>query len=99
MANYANTSPWKKTAQVNGYLDRMIPFYFTADTADVLYQIDSPYNFRPDRLSSDIYNTPKLWWVFAARNPSVLRDPVFDFFTGNIIYVPTYPQVKKVLGI
>lgn len=99
MATYASTSPWKKTTQVNGYLDRITPFYFTADTSDILYQIDSAFNFRPDRLSASVYDTPKLWWVFASRNPSVLKDPIFDFVAGNIIYIPTYQQVKKVLGI
>ena len=99
MATYANTSPWYNTPQVNGYLSYMQPFYIPAYADDITYQIDAPYNFRPDKLSNDIYQTPKLWWVFAIRNPDVIKDPIFDFVTGRIIIIPTYATVKQVAGI
>jgi hypothetical protein len=99
MANYPLTSPWANTAQTSGYLDRINPAYIPPSSDDIVYQIDSIFNFRPDALSSYIYNTPKLWWVFATRNPQQLRDPVFDFVTGTIIMIPTYNTIKNALGL
>jgi len=99
MATYAKTSPWYQTSQANGYLDSMSPIYIPPAADDVTYQIDPIYNFRPDRLSFEIYNTPKLWWVFAMRNPNQIQDPVFDFIAGNIIMVPTLATVQAALGI
>lgn len=99
MANYGKTSPWYNTKQVQGTLDMMSPRPIPASVEDVPYQIDSVYNFRPDLLSNDLYDTPKLWWVFSMRNPNDLRDPIFDFVSGTIIMVPTYNNLKKYLGI
>jgi alpha-L-fucosidase len=99
MAKYNKNSPWYNTPQTNGVLDAITPRNISPSVDDIAYQIDSIYNFRPDLLSNDIYETPKLWWVFAMRNPNELRDPVFDFVEGNIIMVPTITTVKKELGL
>lgn len=99
MATYGKTSPWYKTIQIQNTLDLYSPRPIAASPDDVAYQIDSVFNFRPDLLSYDLYKTPKLWWVFAMRNPSDLRDPIFDFVNGTIIMVPTYATLKKSLGI
>jgi len=99
MATYAKTSQWYNTTQTQGMLDPITPRPIPSSVDDVTYQIDSVYNLRPDLLSNDIYQTPKLWWVFAMRNPSQLRDPIFDFVTGNIIQVPSYNTVKQALGL
>ncbi len=60
----------------------------TKNTNDKLYQIDKSYHLRPDLLAYDLYGDATLWWVFAARNMDVLKDPLFDFLTGNRIYLP-----------
>lgn len=99
MAKYGKTSPWYKTTQTQGVLDTIVPRVIPASVEDVAYQIDSVYNFRPDLLSNDLYKTPKLWWVFAMRNPSDLRDPIFDFVSGTIIMIPSYTNLKKYLGL
>lgn len=99
MAQYSKTSPWYRTTQNNGSLDQITPRYIPSSIDDVPYQIDSVYNFRPDLLSNDIYQTPKLWWVFAMRNPNDLRDPINDFVNGTIIMLPTLSNLKKYLGI
>jgi len=66
---------------------------------DKLYTIDKVYNLRPDILAYDLYKNSALWWVFAARNPNVLKDPLFDFATGKSIYLPTLATLTKDLGL
>lgn len=99
MANYAKSSPWYDTEELNGMLEPIKPRPIPATVDDIPYQIDAVYNFRPDLLSNDIYENPKLWWVFSMRNPNELPDPIFDFVAGNIIMVPTLSTVKKALGL
>jgi hypothetical protein len=66
---------------------------------DRLYQIEPPYHLRPDLLAFDLYGTENLWWVFAARNPSSLKDPLFHFVAGNKIFLPTKETLQAALGI
>jgi hypothetical protein len=101
MATYASTSPyyntgtWGQFLDVWGYNTLTIP----ADVTDALYQIDPPYNLRPDLLAYDMYQDSNLWWVFAIRNPDTLIDPVFSFVAPAAIYVPSKTVVFKALGI
>jgi hypothetical protein len=99
MAKYSKTSPWYSTQQVQGTLDLITPRPIPASVEDVPYEIDPVYNFRPDLLSNDLYDTPKLWWVFAMRNPNDLRDPISDFVNGTVIMVPSHANLKRYLGI
>jgi len=99
MATYTSTSPYYKTQMWGKYLDVWSGVTITPDPSDALYQIDSVYNGRPDILAFDMYKDSNLWWVFAVRNPDVIRDPLRDFQTGTIIYVPTFAVVKTALGI
>lgn len=96
---YNKSSPYYGTTFMGNYLDvtniRSIPY----DPADVLYQIDNVYEFRPDLLASDIYGDVNLWWIFAVRNPNVLQDPVFDFIPGTTIYVPKKETILTALGL
>jgi hypothetical protein len=72
----------------------------TASVTDAVYQIDQIYNLRPDLLANDMYQDSSLWWVFAVRNPDVLKDPLLGFTTGVIIYVPTKTVIQQqLLGI
>ena len=66
---------------------------------DVLYEIDSVYQFRPDLLAADLYGTSSLWWVFAQRNPNTLVDPLRDFVAGARIYIPKIETLKQDLGV
>jgi alpha-L-fucosidase len=75
---------------------RPIPMQST----DIYYTIPQVYQYRPDMLAFDLYSDPKLWWVFAARNPNRLGvDPYFDFVAGLGIYIPKLDTLKQVLGI
>jgi hypothetical protein len=66
---------------------------------DVLYTLNEIYMHRPDLLAYDLYDDVNLWWVFAARNPNTIQDPIFDFLPGAVIYVPKHNVIKQALGI
>jgi len=96
---YAKTSPYYNTTTKGFYLDVWNGITIPPDITDALYQIDSPYNRRPDLLAYDMYKDTGLWWVFAVRNPDVLLDPLLNFVTGTVIYVPARTTVQQALGI
>jgi hypothetical protein len=97
---YPTTSPYYSTNFINGkYLDVMVNRPIPVDQTDVYWEITTVYNLRPDTLAYDLYNDPKLWWVFAQRNPNKLKDPMFDFLTGTGIYVPKLSVLTQVLGL
>jgi hypothetical protein len=96
---YGKTSPYYLTGITNGkFLDFMNNRNIPAVPSDIYWKITQVYNQRPDLLASDLYNTPQLWWVFAARNPNRLKDPLFDFTTGTGIYIPKAEVLKQLLG-
>jgi hypothetical protein len=98
-SSYTKSSPYYNTPLKGFYLDVWNGVNISADITDALYQIDSPYNLRPDLLAYDMYKDTGLWWVFAVRNPDVLLDPLLNFTTGTLIYVPTRATVQNALGI
>jgi hypothetical protein len=98
-AKYSRYSPYFSTRVSQGYLGLLNYRKIPAKDTDTYYEIDSFYNFRPDLLSNDLYKTSQLWWVFAVRNPNTIRDPVFDFKTGNRIYLPSLSTIEEALGI
>lgn len=98
-ATYGNKSPWFNTRMEGTYLGYFNIRPVSAEADDILYQIDPQYHCRPDLLSYDLYGTSKLWWVFAQRNMDTIRDPIFDFSTGTVIYIPKKSSLFKVLGI
>ena len=99
MATYQNTSPWYITEQNSLYLDILKIRPVPADTRDTNYIIETKYKNRPDLLSYDLYGTPKLWWVFAQRNPDVIEDPIYDFTIGKTIQLPKLSNLKNDLGL
>jgi len=101
MANitYSHTSPYALTPKFGNYLDLMVNRPITKLDTDRLYEIDRVYHQRPDMLAYDLYQDASLWWVFAARNPNALKDPLFDFVTGNQIYIPTKDTLVSDLGL
>lgn len=96
---YSVTSPYYQTKMYGNFLDIMINRPITPKEDDVLYQIDSVYEYRPDILAFDMYGDSALWWVFAQRNPNVLKDPLFDFRAGTIIYIPKKTTLQSDLGV
>jgi hypothetical protein len=74
---------------------RTIPF----QKDDILFTLTKTYENRPDLLAYELYNSSNLWWIFAARNPTIIKDPIFDFVAGTPIYLPKLSTLKKYLGI
>jgi len=98
-ATYNNDSPWSDTGLYRLGLDVMDHRAIPRFADDKLFEIEPKYHLRPDLLAFDLYGSPKLWWVFAARNPSQLKDPLFHFVTGNRIYLPKRETLTSALGI
>ena len=99
MAQYSNTSPYHSTPENEIILDFFVPRTLTAEQDDVSYTIDRIYAYRPDLLAFDLYGTPRLWWVFAQRNPNEIEDPIYDFAPGVTIQLPKYSNLQRDLGI
>jgi hypothetical protein len=87
-ANSKDTSPYSQTPIKNWYLDLWVPRNITKSDFDKIIIIPPAFNQRPDLLSNQEYGTPKLWWVFALRNPDLIIDPINDFISGLEIYIP-----------
>jgi hypothetical protein len=99
MQQYSPFSPYSTTSQDLGYLDVINFIDIAAEVDDIQFTITSLYTHRPDLLAYDIYNEPKLWWAFAVRNKETIKDPVFDFVSGKVIYLPKLTNIKKALGV
>ena len=99
MANYSKSSPYAATETYGQFLDIMQSRKITRRDDDVIYEIDSVYKFRPDMLAFDLYGDAGLWWVFAVRNPNVIKDPIFDFYPGVAIYIPKKTTLTADLGL
>jgi hypothetical protein len=99
MAKYSSTSPYFNTSENKISLDFLNPRTITADQDDISYTIDRIYAYRPDLLAYDLYGTPRLWWVFAQRNPDVIEDPIYDFTIGKTIQLPKMANLKNDLGV
>jgi hypothetical protein len=99
MANYKKTSPWADTRQNNFYLELLEIRSVPSEPDDFRYVIENQYRHRPDLLSYDVYGSAKLWWVFVQRNMSVLKDPIYDFEPGVVIYLPKKTNLQKFLGV
>lgn len=69
-----------------------------ANINDELYIITAGYAERPDALAHLLYGSARLWWVFAIRNPDVIKDPIRDFKEGTAIYLPSAENVKIIAG-
>lgn len=99
MAFYNKTSPYANTPVINGYLDvinfKDIPY----QKDDYEFEITKTYENRPDLLAYDLYSDSNLWWVFAVRNKSDIKDPIYDFVAGKKIFLPKLSTLKSVLGI
>ncbi len=98
MALYNSYSPYYKTQIVNDYLDILEFRDIPPLSDDVYWEITSTYQYRPDLLAYDLYQDPKLWWVFSVRNKDIIKDPVFDMLAGRRIYLPKLSVLKNVLS-
>ena len=98
-ATYDSTSPYFTTGFTQFYLSPMVNRPIPKLPDDQQMVINLTYQYRPDMLAFDLYQTPTLWWVFYQRNPNTLADPYGDFIAGTGIYLPKMDLLKQVLGI
>ena len=99
MAQYTKSSAYANTLQNNLYLELLEIRPVPAEADDFKYVIENQYRHRPDLLAYDLYGNPKLWWVSVQRNMSVIKDPIYDFEPGTIIYLPKKSNLEKFLGV
>ena len=99
MARYSATSPYFTTNEFSNFLDILSPRAITAELDDQPYTIERTYAYRPDLLAYDLYGTPRLWWVFAQRNPDEIEDPIYDFKPGVTIQLPKPANISNDLGV
>ena len=100
VVNYNQASAYYSTPLFDKkFLDLLVyrPIPKLAD--DSLISISVIYDLRPDLLAYDLYGNPDLWWVFAARNPNTLVDPLWDFTAGTEIYIPQKKSLLSALGV
>ena len=96
---YKKNSAYYTTSSFGPFLDILSYRPITTKPDDVVYTINSIYQFRPDMLAFDLYGDSGLWWVFAARNPNTLYDPLWDFTAGTPIYLPKKSTLQVALGV
>lgn len=99
MAQYSKKSPYYTTRENNQYLDVLNHRDIPAEVDDVLWEVTTQYENRPDLLAYDLYGDVNLWWVFAVRNKDVLKDPVYDLYAGQRIYLPKQITLNQSLGL
>jgi hypothetical protein len=97
--SYKTTSPWANTNINSLYLELIRIRPIPAESDDFQYTIENQYKHRPDLLAFDLYQNPKLWWVFTQRNMDVIQDPIYDFEPGVTIYIPKKTNLQRFLGI
>ena len=98
MAIYKKTSPWFITKQNTLYLELLTLRTIPTSDDDFKYVIENQYKHRPDLLAFDLYQDAKLWWVFAQRNRSILKDPIYDFSPGTTIFCPAKANINIALS-
>jgi hypothetical protein len=99
MAKYSQRSPYSATTQNNLYLELLQIRPVPAGKDDFRYTIENQYNRRPDLLAYDLYGSAQLWWIFVQRNMDVLKDPIYDFVAGTVIFCPKKSNLQKFLGV
>jgi hypothetical protein len=95
---YDSTSPYFTTGYTQFYLNPMVNRPIPKLPDDRQMVINLTYQYRPDLLALDLYQTPTLWWVFYQRNPNTLTAPPLDFKAGTTIYLPTINTLRDTLG-
>lgn len=99
MTTYNKASPYYSTSLQKGYLDVTTFRDIPAESDDRIYTVTKDFEYRPDLLAYALYQNSNLWWVFAVRNPSIIKDPIYDLESGVTIYLPKLSTLQGVLGI
>lgn len=55
---------------------------------------------RIDLFSYQQYGSSRLWWIIALANADMIKDPIWDFKSGMIVFVPQDQDLlEKVAGV
>ena len=93
---YKRHSPWSNTTILyNKILDIQTKRNIAKDPMDEEVVIPQHFDGRPDLFSYEKYGTAKYWWIFAARNPDTIQDPINDFKAGVTIRVPKKTNIER----
>ena len=95
---YPAQSAYAATPQSSTQIGIFVPRYINASSDDTSYTIETKYNNRPYLLAYDLYGNPGYFWVFAMRNPDIIRDITWDFTAGTTITIPSATNVKATYG-
>jgi|TARA_B100001094_G_C18034271_1_gene721711 hypothetical protein len=96
MANYSENSFIQRNGLIdNTFLDINKLPKVPKSIYDEDFTITQEFHNRPDLLSYKLYETSRLWWVFALRNLDTLKDPIRDFKAGTNIKLPAPQSVKN----
>lgn len=60
-----------------------------------VYTVPSKFEYRPDLISNEQYDTPELWWVLVGYNN--MFHPFKEFKTGAIIRIPDQTTIDGLL--
>jgi hypothetical protein len=96
--NYTATSPYFNTGYSQFFLETMVNRPIPKLVDDLQFEINGLYQYRPDLLAFDLYESASLWWVFYQRNPNTLQAPPLDFKAGAVIYIPKITTLREALG-
>ncbi len=97
--SYPANSAYFTTPQTANFIGRWVFRPIPPDSGDSLFTLQPQHQYRPDRLSFDLYNNPSLWWIFSVRNPFLRADPVWNFTNGLTIVVPSTNYLYSTLGL
>jgi hypothetical protein len=99
MAKFHSSNSFLKNAGTyNNFLDVNNLPKIPKGIYDEEYEIGTDVAGRPDILAHKVYGATALWWVFALRNPDILKDPIRDFKAGIVIKLPSMESVNAVTG-
>lgn len=65
-------------------------------TQEVPYIIDQAFDERPDLLAAKLYGSSAYWYVFALKNPDIIKDPIRDFKAGTTIILPGEDSIRQI---
>lgn len=97
MTTYLHSSPYSNTKMYKFYLDIADLPVIAEDGTEFEAPIDPKFHLRPDLLAYEAYGSSRLWWVFAALNPDVIKDPIFDFRSGTTIKLLSKDRAQALL--
>ena len=95
---YGKLSPYYATQLKGSYLDISTFRNLSIEKDDKQFEVTNQYEFRPDLLAYDLYGYSDLWWVFSVRNKDVIKDPIYDLYAGQVIYLPKLSSLRAALG-